>query len=190
MQNHPTQLDQLDLPIPLEVLVSLCIHLRQQYPDPKKCTWPAYYTENIAHRWEQIAQSYGEALDPDLPWMEEFEGEKTLLRAALQAHTWGPAADEFPSAIHINQAARSMWKAHQDEVAKLSRQMAPEPQGGSDVRWKCTRLLAYKFGRDPDPVNPYANRLDEVLAWAEQQGINTDKISSTAPMRIGAALPL
>ena len=131
----------------LDVLVEFCFFLRQQYPDPRICGWPAVHIkEKNSQRWKDIAITYGWALDPALPWMQEFEEHGSLLRAALQAHAWGPEAEVFPSAAFINKAAKLLYKAH-TEIAESERQRQKRaeedkqrPVGGSDIMWRCTRL--------------------------------------------------
>lgn len=179
------------LPVSLDVLVEFCWHLRQQYPDPKKCGWPAVRSKKTSQHWKDIAIAYGWALDPALPWEQEFEEYSSLLRAALQAHAWGPEAEVFPSAAFINKAAKQLYKAHRQnaEIDRQRQERAEQdklrPAGGSDIQHRCMRLLNYRGIGQVNPNNPYANRMDEILEWAKAEGLPTEPIQSKSVLREG-----
>ena len=176
------------LPVPLIVLKAFCWHIRCQHPEARDCSWPAVRSEKTEASWDDIAANYGWALNPSLPWMEEFEEYSTLLKAALQAHNWGPEAAKFPTPARINDAAQQLCNAHRQGIEQRQQrqertQWDKESAGGCDVMWRCTRLLAYRGIISLNKDNPYAERMDEVLEWAEEQGLPTEPLPASSVLK-------
>ena len=182
------------LPIPLDVLVEFCWHIRCQRPDKDKCAWPAIRSDKTQQIWNEIATNYGWALDPHLPWMEEYEDYKTLLGVALKTHNWGPDAEEFPNAIFINKAARILHKnrqEHKEMDRKVRERQMEDDQRPEDrdTYWRCTRLMAYRGIIPLTKNNPYADRMEEVLEWARQQDLETEPVPQSSFLRGGVINP-
>ena len=177
------------LPVPMEVLKEFCWFIRCQHPENDN--WPSVRSEKTEQAWNDIAANFGWALDPYLPWMDEFEGESSLLRAALDSHNYGHRKKEFPIPAILNENAQQLWRAHCEALdivkrkEELEKEKEVQKQGGSDVMWRCNRLLAHRGIMPLNPDNPYAERMDEILTWAQMKGLPTKPLPKKHFLRCG-----
>ena len=153
---------------PIERMIKFVWHIHNQHPG--HTGWPHAQTEATAPRWEEIARQYADGLDDAYDWQAAHGPHPTLLHAAFAFHKRSPSASAFPTAFLINDSARAILLL---EKEKAEKEKPLPPSEMSDIGWRCCRLLAHRGLFKCNPDNPYANRLDEVLAWAVAEGLDT-----------------
>lgn len=156
------------IPVPVDVIVEFCWWMRCQHPENR--IWPSARTGKAASALREMATNYGWGLDPTLPWMDEFEGANTLLRAAYDAWSYSSDNDGIPSAKQLSQTAVQLWKAHQEATANPYLSQPKKPL--TEIALRCQAVWQAWSLYPVNPSNPYApvnaEKKAEILAWWDE----------------------